>query len=190
MDERIKFVIGQKKRYLNEITSRIANFKLAGKDLGIFVSIKPDGNLLTPRNFVDEQAEISKEDYAKLSKKEKKEYDSQYLSSTKCLIENYNLANKKYAQLFEGLSTEEKIDVLQTEIHDLQIEYTRACAYQNTLAKQSREKKQAELGAKADNQLSDDQIAEVNQEVSQIKYIETELKNKTTQHDVLKASIA
>lgn len=189
MNERIKFVIGQKKRYLNEISSRIANFKLQGKDLGVFVSIKPDGNLLTPRDFVDEQIQISKEDYAKLSKKQKKQIDDQYLSSTKCLIDSFNLANKKYAQIFDALSNAEKIEVLQTEINSLQVDYTRASAYQNTLAKQSQEKIQAKLGAE-DNQLTEEQIVEVNQEVCQIKYIEAELKNKTLQLEKLKAQLS
>ena len=71
MNERLRFVIGQKRRILNEITSRLAKFKLDGKNDGVFVELKNDGSLDIPKNFIDEDMPILRDEYTKLSKKEK-----------------------------------------------------------------------------------------------------------------------
>lgn len=185
MNERISFVTAQKKRFLNEITSRIAKFKLQGKDLGVFVTIEDDGHLRLPRDFVDEFVNLTSEQYEQLSKKEKAKYDNQYSKSTRYLIVCYNNYNKKYLELFENLDKEAKIELLKAEISTLLIDEVRANGYLNALTREGAEKKHAELGFKG--KLSDEQVEEYNQEVSQVKYISQELKNKQNQLEKLTA---
>src|SRR5574344_482738 len=147
MDDRIKFVIGQKKRMLNEISSRIAKFKLDGKDLGDFVNVKQDGSLFVPKEFADEDMPVLQNEYSKLSKKEKKVYDDHYHQSTTYLIQCYNESNKKYKDLFDTLDVYDKLDVLNFQTNDLQTEQKRANSYLATLSRQSEERKQNELNA-------------------------------------------
>ena len=176
MNDKIKFLIGQKKRYLNEIASRIADFKLNGKDLGVFVAIEEDGHLRTPRNFEDEHIVLSSEEYDKLSKKDKKKYDKEYHESTRYLVACFNECNKKYIDMFEQLELSEKIDVLQFEINALQIDEIRAKAYYTTLSRKTIEQKQANFDSK--KKLTDEQIDEISQEITQIKYLQDQLKIK------------
>ena len=178
MNDKIKFLIGQKKRYLNEIASRISDFKLNGKDLGVFVEIEEDGHLRTPRNFEDEHVVLSSEEYDKLSKKDKKKYDKEYHESTRYLISCFNECNKKYIDMFEQLELSEKIDVLQFEINALQVDETRAKAYYSTLSRKSIEEKQSKFDVK--KKLSDVQIEEISQEITQINYLQDQLKLKQT----------
>ena len=75
MEDRIKFIFGQKKRLLNEITTKTAQYKLEGKNLGIYLTLEEDGHLKTPRDFDDAILPNLEVEYAKLTKKEKKAYD-------------------------------------------------------------------------------------------------------------------
>lgn len=176
MNERIKFVSVQKKRFLNEISARIAKFKLQGKDLGVFVTIEDDGHLRLPRDFVDECVNLTSEQYEALSKKEKAKYDKQYAESTRYLIVCYNNANKKYLDLVEKLDFNEKENLLRLEIKNLSNDCARAKAYFDILSRETAENKQKEYGIKG--KLIDEQIEEFNQEISQFKYIEQALKFK------------
>ena len=185
MNERIKFVAGQKKRFLNEICARIAKFKLQGKDLGVFVTIEDDGHLRLPRDFVDEYVNLTSEQYEALSKKEKAKYDKQYNESTRYLIVCYNNCNKKYLDLVEKLDVDEKISLLKFELNNLLNDQARAKGFMGALSRETAEKKQKELGIKG--KLSDEQVEEVNQEIAQIKYIEQELKYKKAQLEKLLA---
>ena len=126
MEERIKFIVGQKKRYLNQIASKMADFKLKGKNLGIFFAIEKDGHIRVSRNFEDfDLPEIDK-DYSKLTKAEKKAYDKYYLSSVTYLVNCYNEANKKYNSIFEGMNNADKQNLLREEINALNLEYKKA----------------------------------------------------------------
>ena len=176
MNERIRFVIAQKKRYLNEISSRIAKFKLEGKDLGVYVTVKADGNLSTPRDFVDECEVLTSAEQEKLTKKERAKYEEKYAKSTRYLIVCYNDCNKKFESMFAELSKQERADVLKYEVNALQGEDARAKAYCNALTREWVEKKQKELGFKG--QLSDEQVKEYVEEVSQTNYMKDQLKFK------------
>ena len=183
MSERIKFVSGQKKRFLNEIAARIAKFKLQGKDLGVFVTIEDDGHLRLPRDFVDEYVNLTSEQYEKLSKKEKAKYDKQYNESTRYLIVCYNDCNKKYLELVDELDADAKLALLKNEVSNLVNDEIRAKGFMSVLSRETAEKKQKELGIKG--KLSDEQVEEVNQEVAQINYIQDALKYKKAQLEKL-----
>ena len=176
MEERIKFIVGQKRRYLNQISSKMADFKLKGKNLDIYFTIEKDGHLRVPRDFVDiELPEIDK-DYSKLSKAEKKVYDKYYLSSVTYLVSCYNEANKKYNVIFDGMADTETQTLLREEINMLSFDLKKAEMYLTGLSKQDKEKQQDKLGKK---NLTKSQILEVNEEITQIKYINSEIANKT-----------
>ncbi len=183
MNERLRFVIGQKRRILNEITSRLAKFKLDGKNGGVFVTLKNDGSLDIPKDFIDEDMPILRDEYTKLSKKEKQVYDDHYHQSTTYLISNFNEANKKYKSLFNALDVYDKIDTLKEELNNLVAEQRRANIYFATLNRQSEEKRQNELNKNGTTPLTDKQILEINQEITQIKYIDKaiEIKSKLMQ---------
>ena len=187
MNDRIKFVTGQKKRFLNEISARIAKFKLQGKDLGVFVTIEEDGHLRLPRDFVDEYVNLTSEQYEKLSKKEKAKYDKQYNESTRYLIVCYNNCNKKYLDLFDALDTQEKLDLLRAEINGLAADQARANGFLAVLSRESAERKQKELGIRG--KLDDNQVEEFNQEVAQINYIQQALKFKQAQFEKLNENL-
>ena len=187
MEDRIKFIVGQKKRLLNELTTKTANYKLEGKNLGVFLVIESDGHIRTPREFDDVALPTLSEEYEKLTKKEKNAYDKKYCQSATYLIKNYNEANKKYQDIFQELDVFGKIDLLKEEINNLQLEQKRANIYFSTLARQSDERKMAELGAK--KKLTDEQIVEVNQEITQINYINQSLDAKTKLLEELKETL-
>ena len=187
MNERLKFVVGQKKRLLNQISSRISNFKIEDKNVGIFLSIEEDGHLRVPRDFVDPELPTLLAEYGKLTKKEKQAYDKKYFASTSFLIDSYNEANKKYNSIFEEFDVYEKIDTLNEEIRELEAEQKRANLYLNTLARQSKQKQQAKFDSKT--KLSEKVILEVNQEITQIAYIEAGIRIKTKLLNELKESL-
>lgn len=187
MDERLKFVVGQKKRTLNEITARIAKFKQEGKNLGVFLTLEDDGHLRTPRDFVDKDMPVMAKEYSKLTAREKKIYDSHYVKSTTYLIATYNEANKKYNEIFETLDVYDKLDELKEELNALNIEYKRANIYLATLPKQSEER----MEKKFENykKLTDEQLTEINDEITQIKYLEKSINLKTKLYNELKESL-
>ena len=84
--------------------------------------------------------------------------------------------NKKYNSIFEGMNNADKQNLLREEINALNLEYKKAEMYLTSLSKQDKEKQQDKLGRK---NLTKAQILEVNEEITQIKYIESELENKT-----------
>lgn len=182
MEERIKFIVGQKKRYLNQIASKMADYKLKGKNLGIFLTIEKDGHIRTPRDFEDYDLPKIDKDYSKLAKAEKKQYDKYYLVSLTYLVNCYNEANKKYNTIFEDMEDSEKAMLLKEEINMLSLEQKKAEIYLTTLSKQDKEKQQSKLGKK---NLTKAQILEVNEEITQVKYIENELANKTELYNEL-----
>lgn len=182
MEERIKFIVGQKKRYLNQITSKMADYKLRGKNLGIFLTLEKDGHIRTPRDFEDFDLPNIDKDYSKLNKQEKKEYDKYYLVSLTYLVNCYNEANKKYNGIFENLNEDEKRNLLKEEINMLALDQKKAEIYLTTLSKQDKEKQQSKLGKK---NLTKAQILEVNEEITQVKYIENELAIKTELYNEL-----
>ena len=187
MDERLKFVVGQKKRTLNEISARVAKFKQDGKNLGVFLTIEDDGHIRTPRDFVDEDMPVMAKEYSKMTAKEKKVYNSHYVKSTTFLIDTYNEANRKYNDIFETLDVYDKLDELKEELNVLNLEYKRAGIYLATLAKQSDEK----LEKKFDNykKLTDEQLVEINDEITQVKYIEKSIALKTKLVEQLKETL-
>ena len=187
MNERISFIEGQKKRLLNQISSKVAEFKLAGKNLGVFLTIEEDGHIRKPRDIEDVDLPVLGVDYSKLTKKEKTAYDKKYFASVSFLIDNYNEANRKYNELFDELDVYEKMDLLQSQIKALQIEEKRADIYTATLLKQSEEK----LSDKLDSNkvLSMDKLVEINKEVSQINYIKASLALKQSSLEKLKESL-
>lgn len=176
MEERLKFVIGQKKRYLNKISEKMTEFKLKGKNLGVCLTIENDGHLRTPRDFVDLDLPVLTTEYAKLSKKEKRAYDEIYATSTTCLIENFNEANKRYNTLFEELDVYDKMDCLKEEINNLFIDQKRANAYFATVGRQSEEKMQSKFDT--NKKLSESELLEINEEVTQIKYLSKQIELK------------
>lgn len=182
MEERIKFIVGQKKRYLNQIASKMADYKLRGKNLGIFLTLEKDGHIRTPRDFEDFDLPNIDKDYSKLNKQEKKEYDKYYLVSLTYLVNCYNEANKKYNGIFENLNEDEKRNLLKEEINMLALDQKKAEIYLTTLSKQDKEKQQSKLGKK---NLTKAQILEVNEEITQVKYIENELAIKTELYNEL-----
>ena len=187
MNERIKFIVGQKKRLLNEISSRVSSFKLKGENLGVFLTIESDGHLKKPRDFEDLDLPVLSTEYAKLSAKEKKAYDKKYYASVSFLIDNFNEANKKYNEIFNEFDVYDKMDLLKEEISALKLEEKRAGIYLSTLEKYDEEKIREKLGSK--KKLSEQQILEVNQEVTQINYIQASLALKTAQLEELKESL-
>lgn len=187
MNERIKFIEGQKKRLLNQISSKLADFKTNGKNLGVFLTIEEDGHLKKPRDFEDIDLPVISTEYAKLSAKEKRSYDKKYYQSVSFIIENYNEANKKYNSIFEELDVYEKMDMLKEEISALKLEEKRADIYLATLAKQSEEKMREKLGSK--KKLTEQQILEVNEEITQVNYIKASLNLKSNLLDKLKESM-
>ena len=187
MNERLEFVVGQKKRLLNQLSSRLSDYKIEGKNLGIFLTIEEDGHLRVPRDFVDPELPVLDVEYAKLTKKEKTAYDKIYYQSISFLIDSYNEANKKYNDIFEEFDVYEKMDTLNQEIRDLEQEEKRANLYLNTLAKQSEERQQAKFESK--KKLSEQQLLEANQEITQINYIQESLKNKTKLLQEIKESL-
>lgn len=187
MDARLKFVVGQKKRTLNEISSRVAGFKQNGKNLGVFLTLENDGHLRTPREFVDEDMPVLSKEYNKLTKKEKEVYNKHYLKTTTYLIETYNDANKKYTSIFESLDVYEKLDELKEELNDLSLEQKRANIYFASLIKQSEDKKQKKF--ENYKKLTTEQLVEINQEITQIKYIEKQIELKTKLMEELKNSL-
>ena len=187
MNERISFIEGQKKRLLNQISSKVAEFKLAGKNLGVFLTIEEDGHLRKPRDFEDIGLPVLSTEYSKLTKKEKHAYDKKYFKSVSFLIDCYNEANKKYLSAFEELDVYEQIDVLQAQIKALQLEEKRADIYTATLLKQDREKLSDKLDSK--KVLSMNKIIEINEEVSQINYIKASLALKQSSLEKLKESL-
>ena len=187
MNERLNFVVGQKKRLLNQISSRISNFKVEGKNLGVTLSVEEDGHLRVPRDFVDPELPVSEMEYAKLGKKEKQAYDKKYYASVSFLIDSYNEANKKYNAIFEEFDVYEKMDTLNEELRELELEQKRANLYLTTLAKQSEEKMREKLGSK--KKLSEAQILEVNEEITQVNYIKTKLSINSIALEKLKESL-
>ena len=154
----------------NAITNRIRPDNTIEETF--YFTIEKDGHLRVPRDFVDiELPEIDKE-YSKLNKAEKKEYDKYYLISVTYLVSCYNEANKKYNAIFEGMNIDEKQTLLREEINMLNLDLKKAEMYLAGLAKQDKEKQQDKLGKK---NLTKAQILEVNEEITQIKYISAEM---------------
>lgn len=187
MEDRLAFVIGQKKRLLNEIVSRMANFKANGKNLGVQFTLLDDGSLQAPKNFENEIMPIQRAEYNRLTKAEKKVYDEHFCQSTAYLIQAYNEANDKYNAIFEQLDVHDKIDVLNREVKELSIDEARANAYLASLSKRSAESRLNQLDPNV--QLSDEQVLEINEEITQINYIKTALKTKDKQLKLLIASL-
>lgn len=187
MEETIKFIVGQKKRYLNLISSKLANQKLHKKNLGIFLTIEKDGHLRMPRDFFDAELPTLEEDYSKLSKKQKDAYDKIYYASLTYLVQCFNDANKKYNTIFETLDVYDKIDVLKEELNTLLVEQKRANVYLATLERQSKEK----TASKFENgdRLTNQQIVESNQEITQIKYIDMQIELKQALLEELRNSL-
>lgn len=176
MNERLKFVIGQKRRLLNEIASRCADFKREGKNLNVNLTLSAYGNIVVPEGFVFEYLPVTREEYAKLTAKKKQVYDEHYRTTAMFLIEQYNEANKRYRDLFDKLDDYDKIDVLREELATLKQEQKRANIYFATLSRQSAERKQEELGANIE--LSEKQIVDINEEITQIRYINAMISQK------------
>jgi len=187
MNERVKFIDGQKRRLLNEITSRVSNFKLAGKNLGVYLTIEEDGHIRVPRDFVDFELPVLSTEYSKLSAKEKRAYDKKYYQSASYLIDNYNEANKKYIAIYDELDIYEKMDLLKEEINLLKSDEKRANIYLSTLSKQSEEKMRDKLGSK--KKLTEKQLLEINEEITQIKYIQASLNFKNSMLEDLKTGL-
>ena len=187
MNERLNFIEGQKKRLLNLISQKVAEFKLKGENLGIYLTIEEDGHIRVPRDFQDLDLPVLSTEYAKLTKKEKKAYDKKYFASVSFLIDNYNEANKKFNAIFEELDMYEKMDTLKELINSLKLEEKRAGIYLSTLAKQSEEKMREKLGSK--KKLSEAQILEVNEEITQVNYIKANSNIKVNLLEKLKESL-
>lgn len=187
MNERLNFIEGQKKRLLNQITTKVADFKLKGEDLGVFLTVEEDGHIRVPRDFIDLDLPVLSTEYSKLTAKEKRAYDKKYHASVSFVIDSYNEANKKYNAIFEELDVYEKMDDLKESINALKSEEKRADIYLSTLAKQSEEKMREKLGSK--KKLSEAQILEVNQEITQVNYIKASLNLKTSALEKLKESL-
>ena len=187
MNERLNFIEGQKKRLLNLISEKVADFKLKGENLGVFLTIEEDGHIRVPRDFIDLDLPVISTDYSKLTAKEKRAYDKKYVNSVSFLIDNYNEANKKFNVIFEELDVYEKMDALKELINSLKLEEKRAGIYLSTLAKQSGEKMREKLGSK--KKLSEAQILEVNEEITQVNYIKTKLSINSSALEKLKESL-
>jgi hypothetical protein len=187
MNERLKFIEGQKKRLLNQISSKVAEFKMNGKNLGVFLTIEEDGHLKKPRDFEDLDLPVLNTEFSKLTTKEKRAYDKKYYSSVSFVIDSYNEANKKYNAIFEELDVYEKMDTIKEEISALKLEEKRADIYLATLSKQSEEKLCEKLGSK--KKLTEQQILEVNEEITQVNYIKASLNLKTSLLNNLKISL-
>ena len=187
MNERLNFIEGQKKRLLNLISEKVAGFKLKGENLGIFLTVEEDGHLRVPRDFTDLDLPVLSTEYSKLTAKEKRAYNKKYVSSVSFLIDNYNEANKKFNSIFEELDVYEKMDVLKEHISLLKLEEKRANIYLSTLEKQSKEKIREKLGSK--KKLTEAQILEVNEEITQVNYIKTKLNINSSALEKLKESL-
>ena len=187
MEERIKFIVGQKKRYLNQIASKFADQKLHKKNLGVFLTIEKDGHIRTPREFIDAELPTLDVGHAKLSKKEKAVYDKIYYASLTYLVDCFNEANKKYNAIFDSLDVYDKMELLKEEVNTLLVEQKRANAYFAALDRQSREKTLSKF--ENGDRLTEQQLMESNQEITQIKYIDAQLTLKQTLLEELRNSL-